>query len=59
MPKHNPKVVFDAEGNMFTVKGFTRNLQGAVSGFYLQGERGAKEIPLSEYKFFKTSRRRK
>ena len=58
MTKDKSKEIFDLEGNRFTVKGFTRNMQGAVNGFYLSGDRGAKEIPLSEAKFFKSSGKR-
>jgi hypothetical protein len=51
--------VCDAEGNKFRVKGFTYNRQGAVNGFYLSGDRGDKEIPLSEARFFKHCKRRR
>ena len=48
--------VCDSEGNIFRVKGFTYNRQGAVNGFYLSSDHGDKEVPLSEAKFFKQCR---
>lgn len=58
MTKHKVGEVFDYQGNLFTVKGFTHNRQGAINGLYLIGQRGEKEISLSEAKFFKLSKRR-
>ena len=55
----NPKVVYDSQGNKFTVTKFTKSLNGVVNGFYLQGDRGAKEVALSEYKFFTTRKPRR
>ena len=59
MAKKISKTVCDAEGNKFTVKGFTHDRSGAVNGFYLVGKRGAKEIALSDARFFKKCKRKK
>ena len=52
------KTVFDSSGNEFKVTGFTKDLRGAVNGFYLKGARGDKEVSLSEYKYY-TQKKRK
>lgn len=52
------QVVCDSEGNRFRVRGFTYNRQGAINGFYLMGERGNKEIALSDARFYKKCRRK-
>jgi hypothetical protein len=56
---HAKQTVYDSSGNKFKVTGFTKSLEGAVNGFYLQGERGAKEVGLSEYKFFSSRKPRR
>lgn len=52
------RTVFDSAGNKFEVVGFTKDIEGAISGFHLKGIRGEKEVGLSEYKFY-TAKKKK
>ena len=55
------KIVYDSAGNEFKVLNFTKSLEGKVNGFLLQNTnlRGEKEVGLSEYKFYKHSKKKK
>lgn len=53
------KYVYDTDKNKFFVQGYTRNRQGRINGVTLIGDRGRKEISLSDLKFYKLVKRKK
>ena len=42
----------DKEGNVFTIKDYTKSLEGKINGITLKGEAGEKEISIHDLKFY-------